>query len=167
MNTIITQGIGAIAFILLGLSYYKKEKKEILYMQIFSSIAFSIHYFLLNGITGAVCNLISMLMMVIIYIYDQTKRNNKKILILIMIPVLILIALLSWENVFSIFPIISSTLMLIAFLHDKPNDIRAMGVVSNLSWTIYGIMLRSYITIAFETIILLASIVALLKNDKN
>ena len=166
MRQIITQVIGAIAYILLGASYYKKEKSQILFIQIFSYIAFSIHYYLLGGITGTVCNIIGLLMMIIIYVYDQNKGNNKKILIAIMIPVLILIALLSWQNFYSIFPILSSTIMLIAFLREDSNDIRAMGVVSNLSWTIYGIVLKSPVTIFFEVLILFASIIAFLKNDK-
>lgn len=166
MKEIITQLIGAIAYILLGISYYKKEKLQILYIQIFSYIAFSIHYFLLSGMTGAVCNIIGMIMLIIIYVYEQKKGKNKKILITIMIPVLILIALLSWQNFYSIFPILSSTISLISFLSKNTNDIRAMGVVSNLSWTIYGIILRSKITIICETIILIVSIIAFLKNDK-
>lgn len=166
MKEIITQLIGAIAFILLGISYYKKEKLQILYIQIFSYIAFTIHYYLLNGITGAICNLISMIMLIIIYVYEQKNGKNKKVLIAIMIPVLVLIALLSWQNVYSFFPILSSTIVLISFLRENSNDIRGIGVVSNLSWTIYGIILKSKITIICETIILIVSIIAFLKNDK-
>ena len=166
MNQYIIQGIGAIAYILLGISYYRKEKRQMLLTQIFSLLAFSIHYYLLNGITGAVCNIISMVMMTIIYFYDKNEKNNKKILVMIMIPVLIIIALLSWENASSFLPILSSTIMLIAFLLENPNDIRIISVVSNLSWAIYGFIHKSYIAMLFETIILGVSIGAVFKNDK-
>ena len=60
MRDIIIQAIGAVGYSLLALSYFKKVKKQILLMQIFAYIFFVIHYYLLNGITGAVCNSIGL-----------------------------------------------------------------------------------------------------------
>ena len=157
MNMILIQLIGGIAYFLLSVSYYQKKKLEILLLQICASLAFALHYYLLSGLTGAMCNIISMIMMIIIYLYEKTGRNKKGILIILMIPVFILIAYFAWENIYSIFPIFSSIVMLIAFLLKDENNIRIMGVISNFSWTIYGIMHGSYITIIYEVITLVAT----------
>ena len=117
----------------------------------------------LAGITGAICNIISMVMMIIIYLYEKSGRQRKKILIAILIPVLILIAFFSWENIYSIFPIFSSVIMLVAFLLKSENSIRLIGIISNFSWTIYGLMHSSYITIIFEVITLIATCISLYK----
>ena len=58
INMLIVQAIGAIGYGTLAFSYFKKEKRQILFMQIVAYVFFTIHYYLLNGITGAICNLI-------------------------------------------------------------------------------------------------------------
>lgn len=82
MNNLITQLIGAIAYVILAFSYFKKNKKDILFIQIFSTIAFAIHYYLLGGITTIACNLISLLIIIIIYFFEKHNGKNKKVLIL-------------------------------------------------------------------------------------
>ena len=76
MNMFLIQFIGAIGYGLLGYSYFKKEKKQILYIQIISYIFFTIHYYLLNGITGAVCNFIGLFALLSIYLCDKYKYKN-------------------------------------------------------------------------------------------
>lgn len=161
MKNLIIQIIGGLAYILLSASYYKKNKLQILFMQIVASLAFALHYYLLSGITGAICNIISMIMMIIIYLCEKSGIEKKAVLIAILIPVLILIAAFSWENIYSIFPIFSSIIMLIAFLLKDENNIRLTGIISNFSWTIYGIFHMSYSTIIFEAITLVATCVSL------
>ena len=73
LNQLIIQGVGAIGYTLLALSYFKEEKSKILFMQIISYIFFVIHYYLLNGITGAICNFIGLFALVIIYLFDKYK----------------------------------------------------------------------------------------------
>ena len=71
INTLLVQGVGAIGYTILALSYFKKEKRQILYMQIIAYIFFVIHYYLLNGITGAICNLIGLFALVTIYLFEK------------------------------------------------------------------------------------------------
>ena len=71
LNAFIVQGIGAIGYTTLALSYFKKEKRQILFMQIFAYIFFIIHYYLLNGITGAICNLIALFALLTIYCFEK------------------------------------------------------------------------------------------------
>ena len=44
MNDIIVQGIGALAYIVLVASYFRKQKSQILSMQIIALILYTIHY---------------------------------------------------------------------------------------------------------------------------
>ena len=48
MNELIVQGIGVIAYIVLVASYYRKEKAQILAMQIIAYLIFTVHYQFLN-----------------------------------------------------------------------------------------------------------------------
>ena len=91
MDFIIIQIIGGIAYTFLSLSYFRKEKKQILFMQILAYVFFTIHYYMLSGITGATCNLLGLIALIIIYLFEKYNVKNKKVLTLSMIPFVIII----------------------------------------------------------------------------
>lgn len=166
MKNFIIQFIGIVAYVILGISYFQKAKKDILLVQMFCTITFAIHYYLLNGITGTVCNLISLLIIITIYFFEKYDNKNKKILILVTIPLLILISLLTYENIFSIFPIIASTVILLSFVFSDEKTIRIMGIISSLCWLIYSIIHESYSGMFLGSALIIITFIALLKNIK-
>lgn len=167
MSFIIVQIIGGIGYATLAASYYKKNKKEILFMQIIAYIMFTIHYYLLNGITGAICNFVGLFALIAIYLFEKYKWKNKNLVSYIFIILLLIINIASFQNVFSIFPLIASTIVIISFLMDNEDYIRAIGVISAVCWLIYAIVYKSYIAIVFEVITLVGTLIAFLKNTKN
>ena len=166
MRSIIIQIVGAIAFILLSISYYKKEKDKILFYQILSYIMFTIHYYMLGGLTGAMCNFIGLIAFIIIYIFDKYKFANKKILIYSIIPFLVVISLITYENIFSLFPIIASVIAIASFLSDDENLIRQIGAIATFCWLIYAIVYKSYVAIVFEVLTFTATAIAFFKLRK-
>ena len=167
MSFELIQVIGAIGYSILAVSYFRKEKNKILFLQIVAYIFFTIHYYLLSGITGAICNLIGLVSLVIIYLFDECKVKNKNALIIGMIPVIIIIALVTYQNVFSIFPIIASVIAIMSFISDDENVIRGIGVICAMCWLIYAIAYKSYVAIVFEVITLLFVVIAFIRNQKN
>lgn len=167
LNTLVIQGFGAIAYSLLALSYFKKEKRKILYMQIFSYIFFSIHYYFLNGITGVICNLIGLFALITIYMFEKHKLKHKGLVLSFFIVLLLVINIMTFQNIFSIFPMIASIIAIASFLGNNENDIRWIGILAAICWLAYAIVYKSYISIAFEVITLLNVILAFLKNLSN
>lgn len=164
MEVLLIQGIGAIGYTALALSYYRKKKIDILFMQIIAYIFFSIHYYLLDAITGTMCNLLGLIAITFIYLVEKKKDlKRRNIFILGIIPILVLIALLTYENMYSILPIFASVLSLISFLTDEENTIRGIGIISAISWLIYAIIYKSYVAIVFEIITVVATLVAFIK----
>lgn len=166
MNFIFIQLIGAIGYGILAYSYFKKEKKQILFMQIIAYIMFTIHYYLLNGITGAICNLIGLFALVTIYLFDKNKWKNKNYIGMLFVIILIAINIATFQNVYSIFPMIASVIVIISFLMDNEDTIRGIGVIAAVCWLIYAIVYKSYIAIAFEIVTLIGVAVAYIKNTK-
>ena len=166
INMIITQFIGAIGYGTLALSYFKKNKKEILFMEIIAYIFFTIHYYLLNGITGAICNLIGLFALVSIYLFDKYKLKNKYLVSIFFVIILLIINIMNFQNIYSIFPMIASIIVIISFLSNDENKIRIVGVISAICWLIYAIVYKSYIAIIFEVITLINVFLALFKNIK-
>ena len=168
MNDFIIQLIGFIAYFLLGISYFMKDKKSILLIQIFAYIGFMIHYYLLGGKTGTICNLIGLLVLIVIYIFSKNKNNNKnKILVMITIPSLVIISILTYQNIYSLFPIMATTISILSFLSDDENKIRFIGIISALLWFVYAIVYKSYAAFAFEVFTIATTTISFIKNKKN
>ena len=163
---ILIQVIGALGYILLALSYYKKDKKDILFLQILSYVTFVIHYYLLGGITGSICNLLGLIGFLIIYFFE---KKNKKILPYLIFPIvisIIVISLFTFKDLYSIFPIFASISVLISFLEKDTRIIRLIGVFSAICWLVYAIYCDSYVAIIFEVLLLLSTFVSVLKNNR-
>ena len=163
---ILIQVIGGIGYLILSLSYFKKVKIEILLMQMIAYVFFTIHYYMLNGITGAICNVIGGVALIIIFLFEKFKLKNKNILIICMIPVAIIISVITYQNIYSIFPIIASISVILSFISSDENVIRFVGLISAVCWLVYAIMYKSYISIAFEAVTLIFVVVATIKNYK-
>ena len=167
MKFIIIQIIGAIAFATLAISYYQKDKRNILFLHIIAYIMFTIHYYLLSGITGAICNIIGFLALFSIYIAEKYKWKNKNYIAGLFIITLFIINIVTFQNVFSIFPLLASIVVILSFMSDNEDFIRGIGVISAVCWLIYAIAYKSYISIVFEIITLVGTVIAFAKNTKN
>ena len=167
MNFVLIQVIGAIAFVALTGSYYLKEKKNILFMHIIAYIMFTIHYYLLSGITGAICNAIGLVALLSIYIIEKFKWKNKNLVAGIFIILIFIINIVTFQNIFSIFPMIASIIVIVSFLLDNEDYIRGIGLISAVCWLIYAIVYKSYISIGFEVFTIIGTLIAFAKNAKN
>ena len=165
MKFIIAQILGAIGYSLLAFSFFKKNKKQILYIQILAYIGFTTHYILLHAITGSACNILSFIALILIYFLSNDLKK-KKILIFILIPILIIMSYLSYENIFSIFPVFACLITFYSFLKEDENKIRFIGIISASCWLVYAIIHVSYSAIIFEIITVISTTVAYIKNKK-
>lgn len=167
INTLLIQGIGAIGYGTLALSYYKEKKEQILFMQIIAYIFFTVHYYLLNGITGAICNLIGLVALIAIYVFEKYNLGNKLFISITCMLAVFIINIITFQNFFSIFPIIASIIVIISFLDNNEKNIRIIGVIAAVCWLIYAIAYKSYVAIVFEVLTLVGVFIALLKNNNN
>ena len=167
MNFILIQAIGGIGYATLAASYFKKEKRQILFMQIIAYIMFTIHYYLLSGITGAICNAIGLLALIVIYLFEKYEWKHKNYIAWIFVILLLTINIATFQNIFSIFPMIASIIVIISFLLDNEDYIRGVGLIAAVCWLIYAIAYKSYIAIVFEVITLIGTTIAFIKNTSN
>ena len=165
-NMLLIQLIGAIGYLLLAISYLNKKKKQILLMQIFSYIFLVIHYYFLNGITGTLCNLLGLGALVTIYLTEKKNPKYKTFPVILFVLLILIINIITFQNIFSIFPMIASIIVIISFLLEDENIIRIIGIIAAVCWLIYAIIYKSYSSIIFEIIIILNAYTSLIKNKR-
>ena len=163
-NLLLIQLIGGVGYLLLSLSYLKKEKKQIVLMQIISYIFLVIHFYFLNGLTGTICNLLGLGALVTIYLTEKKNPNYKTIPVTLFILLILIINIITFQNIFSIFPMIASIIVIISFLLEDEDIIRIIGIIAAICWLIYAIVYKSYSAIIFEIIILINAYASLIKS---
>lgn len=162
---ILSQVLGTIGYSLLSYSFFKKDKKQILFIQIFAYIGFTTHYILLSALTGTICNIIGFVALILIYFFSDDMKKKRE-LVFILIPLLLLMAFVLYEDIFSLFPVFACFVTFISFLSKDENLIRLVGVISVACWLVYAIIIMSYAAIIFEAITLVCTTVAYIKNKK-
>jgi len=157
------QLIGLLGFCILVLSFYKKETVTILTYQITSNFAYTVHYFLLGGLSGAFCSLIGIIRNIVLI-----KSNNKKIIIPIFVFLYLLVTIIFYENIYSIFPMIANSIYLICItLKDKKTLLKG-AIISSILWILYSIFVSSYVSVVTESILIISNTIQLTKlNSKN
>ena len=156
------QLIGFIAWILLALSYYRKDTNHILVFQIISTILFCLHYLLLNAYSGL---LICIYEVIRDYSYYKTDADNY--IFMGSVVVYSISAYLTFTSVLDLFPYIAS--MIDGFFLTKKRIIVVIGaIVTYTLWLIYDLYAKSYSGAITDGIIIISNLYILFfrKEDK-
>lgn len=156
------QLIGFIAWILLALSYYRKDTNHILVFQIISTILFCVHYFLLEAYSGL---LICAYEIIRDYAYYKTDADDY--IFLGSIAVYGVSAYLTFTTVLDVFPYIAS--LIDGFFLTKKRVIVVLGaIVTYTLWLIYDLYAKSYSGAITDAIIIISNLYILIfrKEDK-
>ena len=159
------QVIGVFAFLILLISFWQKDRKKILFLQAVMSILYALHYFLLGAYSGSIVNIIG-----IFRAYTFSKKNNNKLyssnLVLYLFLVLFLVSgVITYDNIFSILPIIAALLYTLAIWNDKSSTIRIGSLFVSCIWIIYNIIVGSHVGYITESILLISTALSVLKLD--
>lgn len=166
IKALLIQLIGAVGYLLLSASYHRKSKKEILIIQIFAYLIFAVHFYLLNGISGAINNLVGFVGLIAMYLLDNKKKSTKIAACSIFSIIVIIINIISFQNIFSIFPMIALIIVIVSFVEDSEGFIRIAGLTSSACWLVYAIRYKSYISMLFQVIVIVNAFTSLFKKNK-
>ena len=154
------QLIGLLAFCILVLSFYKKNIITLLVYQSTACFIYAIHFFLLGALTGAYINMINVIRSIIF-----TKYKNK-ILVPIFILLYLIVTLVFYENIFSIFPLLGTTAYLIFMPMNSRKHLLIGEILSASLWLIYSIFVVSYSGIITEIILIISNTILLIRLRK-
>jgi len=153
------QLIGFLAFAVLVLSFYKKNPKTIITYQIASNFAYTVHYFLLGALSGAYISFIGIFRNIAIL----KVKNHKKTLVGIVILLYLIITLIFYEGIHSLFPIVANSAYLITMVMSTKKSLLIGGIISSILWASYGLFVGSYASVVTESILLVSNTIQLIK----
>lgn len=167
MLFILAQICGIIALILTVIAVQFKTKEKIVMCSVFANIVVAIQFFLLNAITGAVVSIINTIRCIIFYYYKKKDMKPSIIILLIFEIIAVVSGIMSWQNIWSIIPIIVTVIYTYGLWQDNVKVIRITTGIAGFGWAIYDIIVMAYVGAVQEASQLISAIIALARNRKD
>lgn len=164
MKEIIGQIIGFIAMGIIVISYQQKSHKNILTFQMVSGLLFTVHYILLGAYTGAIMNLLGAFRS-LVYANRGKKWASSIIWPTVFSIGFVISGIMTWDNVFSVFPLIAMLMSSIVLWIEQPKINRIFSLPTSTCWLIYNIKTLSYPGIITEIFVLTSIIIGIIRLD--
>ncbi len=163
---LLIQSIAIIALGLFSFSFHTKTRKGILSFQLFSFIAWFVHFYLLGAWTGAVLIILNAIITIFFLYKDEKRWINNYIFLSVSILSLAIATLLTWQGYFSLFAFLALSAITLAKWQSKPSAIRKVSILASIFWITYDAFVGSYGGILSELVIIISIIYSLLRKDK-
>ena len=157
---LLVQLIGFIAVMGAFLMFLANNRHSMLRIHVFSSLLWALHYALLGAPTGAAVNLLRAGRD---YAFDRFRRY--KWMYPVSLGALVLVAILSWHNWTSIFPIIATIIGTTALWQKSSRKIRYFSLFVPPFWFAYNVTNGSIAGMVNDLIIFSSVVVGIYRFD--
>ena len=103
---LVAQLFGFFAVVIWVFSIQRKDKKKILFTQMFATLLYTIQYLLLSVFSAASMNFTSCLRSFVFYKYEEKNKEISKSILFVFVFLVIGLGIISWDNYLSLIPII-------------------------------------------------------------
>lgn len=162
---IVAQVIGLFAILSYTISPQQKNKKRVLIFNLISSILYSLQYLLLNAFSAVITNTVGAVKNYIFYLYEKNKKDVPKNLFWIFMLIILALGMFTYNNIYSLIPILTSVLSLYAVWQNNLKVFRVIVIISSISWIIYNLIVGAYIGIIGNIFQLVSAIIAIVRFD--
>ena len=164
MLFILAQICGLIALILTVISVWFKTKEKMLMCSILANIVVTIQYFLLGALTGAVIAILNTIRCLVFYFFKKKDAKPSFIVLIIFEIVAIVSGSISWQNIWSLIPIVVTVIYTYGLWQDNIKIIRITTGIVGLGWAVYNVVVRAYVGAIQEMAQFISAIIALYRN---
>lgn len=162
----IAQVFGIISIILNIVIVQFKTKEKMLIGMIISNLVVAIQFFLLNAITGGIISLINVIRCIVFYMFKKENKKPSLLVLLIFEMIVIVSGIISWQNIWSILPIIATATYTYGIWQDDVLKIKYISAIIGFEWSIYDIIVRAYVGFVQGIIQVISAIVAIIRYKK-
>jgi len=160
----IWQTLWIVWFVLLMIAFSHKKDKHFYFWLMIWQFTYWVHFFIMWLYSGSFINFVNF-----IRTYVALKYKHIKILFYVFIFIYILIWFFTYTNIYSILPIISWILGVVAFLYFSWLKWRLLMLVIGVCWLVYAFMWKSIWWVMTELTIFTINLITIFRilKDKN
>lgn len=163
---ILAQICGLIALIITAINIQLKSKENIVMLNIWANVAVTIQYFLLGAYTGAVISILNTIRDFVYFLFKKKNIKPSILVLLIFETIAIISGIISWQNIWSIIPILVTIIYTYGLWQDKVKILRITTVIIGYGWSIYNIVVKAYVAALQVLVQGTSALVALVINSK-
>lgn len=171
---ITAQVVGIIAMLFYILSYQQKTSKGVIVMQLFGGALFTVSYFMLGAMVGALLNLLAVFRAVV-YSNKENFRADSKVWLFLFTTLFGLSFVLTFtvfgkaftvgSALLEFLPVFAMVVVTIGFYVNKAAFIRKMALISCPCWFIYNIFNLAVGAIICDSVSLCSAIIGIIRFD--
>lgn len=165
MLFVISQILAFAGFIVYGLSFWQKDRRKILALEVLECFLHAIHYFLLGAWTGGFLNIIGMARSGSFIYKDKNKFMKTYALPAIFLCIYVINAIFTWEGFITILPTLGSMLICITIWSRNTKNIRRYSIIVQILWLTYAIYIGSYVVMVSEVILIITTSLSIIRLD--
>ena len=166
MAYISSQILVVVSSIIYSFSMLVSSKKHLLFMQIFSSSLFALHYFLLGAYIGGIVSCLDAIRIITFYFIDKRHNTdfNRKIACVSFIIIGIIGACFTWDSWYSILPVLSLILVNLSLSLQNLNLLKINLNISILFVILYMVFIKSYLGMATQIVVFIVGVIGVCKD---
>lgn len=157
LSYVLSQIFAITYYILFDITYYMKNKKNILVLGVIGIFIHSISYALLGGWSAVAMGIVAVLRN-IIFIFEEKKEKNNKIILYILFLITIVSGIFTYNSFFDVLPVIATILYTYSIWQKNIRKYKFIGIITGVLFVIYNIYVRSIFGIIAEFILALCSL---------
>ena len=139
-------------------TYFLRNRKKILSLNIFAHVIQAVSFLLLGGLTGVAMNAIYIARD--IYLVTDEKNNKRDVRILIcFILAIIILTIFTYNGLVSLLSVIATIISTFAVWQKSTKVYKILGTPVSIAWLGYNISLKSIFAIILEGILLISTII--------
>ena len=158
------QLIGAVGIICSIFSFQHKERKRVMLFQTLASFLFCVQLFMVGAVTGGLVDFIS-LIRTVIFSQNHKKWASSSDWLIIFIFAMVVSGIFTWQNGWSILPILGSVLSTVALWMKKASHIRFVSLFVGPCWFIYCLVHSAYTGALNEVFAMISIIIGIVRYD--
>ncbi len=171
MEYTISQILIVIVYILICITYFLKNRKKILVINILVHIFQAISFGLLRGLTGVAMNCVYIIRDSFFAIDEKNRNNNTLnkrdyIVLSIFITIIIFLTFFAYTGGASLLSVIATIISTIAIWQKNTKYYKLLGIPISIAWVGYYIYLKSVFAIVLESILLMSTIIGFILEKK-
>lgn len=143
---------GLSILILLGYTLVRVSRKTILICNVLINLFWALHYLLLGANTGAICSFICAFMVAVFFLKGKVKGFCGFYVPLFFAVVFICFGIFTWNDLFSLIPIIGHMIIIAALWSDREIIIKTLYIFVAALWVVYNVAYFSYIGVIGQSL---------------
>lgn len=155
---IISQVFVIINYLFLIITYQIKNNKKILILNTIACTSSAIGLFLLHAYSGCAMSIIAVLRN---FLFINENKNGHFDALLITFVLIALFTLYTYENLFSLLPVIATILYSIAVWQNDDRIYKLFGIPIEICWLSYHIYIFSIFGIILESILFISVLIGI------